>query len=265
VTHYADSNFYELLEVEPGSPPSEIDAAYKKQMELLSGAALATYGLFVGNDLVAARQRVEDAYRVLRDPVRRRAYDASGYQHAPEAVPETAAAEISAEAPAPAEAFAEPHAEAPTEAPAEAPAEFHAEALPEARAPVEAPAAAEAPPAQAEAPAPRAAEAGASAPAPAPAPPVAPSGAVGFDGPGFRAQREERGITLSEISARTRIAEYYLGYIEDERFDQLPPIIYLRSYLRQYAAAIGLDPENAINDYLARYNEKKGRKPPERT
>jgi hypothetical protein len=260
VTHYADANFYELLELEPGATLGEIDEAYKKQMELLSGAALATYGLFVGDDLVAARQRVEDAYRVLRDPVRRRAYDASGYdvqilevelEPEPE-VPETATPEAAAEAGV--EGTAEMEAEAGAEPPAEAPTGR------EPSAPlVEAPAAAATAP---ETPAPAAAPA---PPKPAPAMAAAAGESLCFDGPGFRAVRESRGVTLSEISVRTRIAEYYLGYIEEERFDQLPPIIYLRSYLKQYAAAIGLDPENAINDYLARYNEKKGRKPPDRS
>lgn len=248
MTHYTESNYYELLEVEPGATSGEIDEAYKRQLELLSGAALATYGLFVGDDLVGARQRVEDAYRVLRDPVRRRAYDASGYAHVPEV-----------------EAEAEAGLEVPVEA-QEAAAEATMEASVAAAEPAPVPEPVSEPVAEAVAPPVPAPERQAPAAPASPAPPAAAAAgeSAGYDGPAFRAAREARGISLGEISARTRIAEYYLGYIEEERFDQLPPIIYLRSYLRQYAAAIGLDPENTINRYLARYNEKRGRKQPDR-
>jgi curved DNA-binding protein CbpA len=262
VTHYSESNYYELLDVEPAASPAEIDEAYKRQMELLSGASLATYGLFVGDDLVLARQRVEDAYRVLRDPERRRAYDDSGYAHPPPE-PEAPAPPAEAVAEGPAQALAEAVGEAPAEARGES--LWAAEAFAGATPPPETPAA-EAPdaPGVSGSPAPAAPAASAPHAPPAGAGPEAiptdgSAALAAYDGASMRAERERRGITLAAISAQTRIAEYYLDYIEDERYDTLPPVIYLRSYVRQYAAAVGLDADRAVEGYLARYNEIKGR------
>jgi curved DNA-binding protein CbpA len=246
VTHYRQANHYELLEVEPDATPADIEEAYKRQQELLSGETIATYGLFVGDDLLGLRQRVEDAYRVLSDPARRRAYDASGYA---EPFPEVA-----------------PEPETPPELPPTPADEEAAGVRQEAEAPPM-PEGADTPP---ETP-PESVEAGelASAPEPEAAPspeaeapegvPVE-AGAEGYDGASLRAVRERNGVTLDSISARTKIAEYYLSYIEEERFDALPPPIYLRSYLKQYAAAIGIDPDPAVENYLARYNDAKGKR-----
>jgi hypothetical protein len=280
VTHYKEADYYELLEVGRDAAPAEIEEAYRRQMELLSGESLATYGLFVADDLVHFRQRVEEAHRVLGDPARRRAYDvASG--HAPEL----------------AEVPAEERAEAPAEQPAGEPVEAVAAApAPETLRAQEAAAGDDlgAPPVAVAGPAPdqpggapeveAEAEGAAEVSEPAPAapkvpeeralPPFGPSGPGGpaaaeappdavpagdagdrFDGPAMRAVREKKRITLSSISGRTRIAEYYLESIENEKFDSLPPPIYLRSYIRQYASAIGVDPDRAVEGFLARYND----------
>lgn len=252
MTHFKEADYYQLLEITPDAGPAEVDEAYQRQMELLSGESLATYGLFVADDLVHFRQRVEEAYRVLRDPARRGAYDVqAGY--APEAV-EAAAGEAAPRAreaavPAPvAMAAGGPPDGSPAGEGVAEPAAAHD--LP----PFEAsgPAAAVAP----EAPAPEAA--GADDAAPAPEEVVDPDD--GYDGPAMRAARERRGLSLATISGRTRIAEYYLEHIESEQFDTLPPPIYLRSYLRQYAAAIGVDENRAVEAYMARYNQARGAK-----
>jgi cytoskeletal protein RodZ len=61
--------------------------------------------------------------------------------------------------------------------------------------------------------------------------------------------------TLAEISIRTKICTRYLRAIEEGRFEELPGGIYGRSYIRQYAAAAGLDPDALLADYVGREHE----------
>jgi len=262
--HYKEASYYDLLEVSPEADAAEVEEAYRRQMEMLSGESLATYGLFVADDVVHVRQRVEEAYRVLSDPARRGAYDASaGF------APETVAA-VAAEVQGPSRVL-EAGAAGPPDGVAEAPVAM-ADAGPgdpgaegsEDR--VEAPAGpADAGPMAASMP-PWPAGTTDTAGPPEGTAEGEPDGEDAvpeedrLDGPAMRAARERKGVTLSAISVRTRIAEYYLEDIEDERFDRLPPPIYLRSYIRQYAAAVGVDEERAVEAYMARYNDARGAK-----
>lgn len=247
MTHYKEADYYELLEVRPDAAPAEIEDAYRRQMELLSGDSIATYGLFVADDLVHFRQRVEEAHRVLGDPARRRAYDVA-LGLAPEPV-EGAAAAAPAE---PLVARAAAGGDSPPAAPVAMAAPPEGGASPPAPPALRVPDEAALPPFGPSGPGARAAPA---APAAAGAEEAGADGALRFDGPAMRAAREARRISLASISARTRIAEYYLESIECERFASLPPPIYLRSYVRQYAAAIGLDADRAVEIFLARYND----------
>mgnify|MGYP000871473915 CR=1 FL=1 len=47
------------------------------------------------------------------------------------------------------------------------------------------------------------------------------------------------GVTLEQIESSTKIGKHFLRAIEEGRFDDLPGGIISRSYVRQYAAAIG--------------------------
>ena len=62
--------------------------------------------------------------------------------------------------------------------------------------------------------------------------------------------REHLGISLQEISARTRIHLPYLEFIEGDRYDKLPHEVYLRGYLIQYAKVMGLDTTRVVRGYL---------------
>jgi cytoskeletal protein RodZ len=62
--------------------------------------------------------------------------------------------------------------------------------------------------------------------------------------------RRTKGVSLEEIAEKTKISLRFLLAIEAEEFEKLPGGIFNTSYLRQYAAAIGLDE----GDLLACYN-----------
>ena len=59
--------------------------------------------------------------------------------------------------------------------------------------------------------------------------------------PDLAAIRTRRGVSLSEISATTKIRASYLEAIENGDFGELPGGLYTKSYIRQYAKAIDLD------------------------
>lgn len=66
---------YDVLGVQPGATPEEIERAYRLCIELYREDSLATYSLLDPEEQRAALSRVEAAYRVLRDD--RPAYDRS--------------------------------------------------------------------------------------------------------------------------------------------------------------------------------------------
>ena len=67
----------------------------------------------------------------------------------------------------------------------------------------------------------------------------------------LRVARERRGWTRDELSARTKISMPMLEAIEECQFNRLPPAIYLRGFLRVYAAEVGLPPATTVERYLA--------------
>lgn len=57
----------------------------------------------------------------------------------------------------------------------------------------------------------------------------------------LRQARLERGLTLDEIVARTRLGRVWAEKIDEGRFAELPPGVYARGYLRAFAGAVGVD------------------------
>ena len=74
-----------------------------------------------------------------------------------------------------------------------------------------------------------------------------------INGKFLQERREQRGIPLQEIANKTRISISYLQFIEKDRFDGLPAIVYLHGYLTQYVKMLSLDPEIVVQRYLMRY------------
>ena len=90
---------------------------------------------------------------------------------------------------------------------------------------------------------------------PPPAPPRPPAPQVlepPVDGAALRRFREERGISLKDIAARTKVGVRYLEYIEADRHALLPAPVYLRGFLQEYARATGLEPRRTAEAYMSR-------------
>lgn len=67
----------------------------------------------------------------------------------------------------------------------------------------------------------------------------------------LKQEREQRGISLEEISQSTKISTRLLHALEDEHFDQLPGGIFNKGFIRAYAHHLGLDEEEVVADYIA--------------
>lgn len=65
----------------------------------------------------------------------------------------------------------------------------------------------------------------------------------------LRLAREARGITISEVSAQTRIATRYLEAIEENNYKPLPGGVFNKGFIKAYAKYVGVDETEALNDY----------------
>jgi cytoskeleton protein RodZ len=67
----------------------------------------------------------------------------------------------------------------------------------------------------------------------------------------FRAAREARGASLSDVADQIRIRSVYLSAIEDEHWNAIGAPVYIRGFLRTYARYLKLDPEEAVAEFNA--------------
>ncbi len=71
----------------------------------------------------------------------------------------------------------------------------------------------------------------------------------------LRQQREERQVTLTTISNKTKIKLALLEALESDDLSFWPKGLFGRAYLRDYATAVGLDPEALVSEFLSLYPE----------
>jgi cytoskeletal protein RodZ len=69
----------------------------------------------------------------------------------------------------------------------------------------------------------------------------------------LREARMRARIDVSEIEAQTKIRAKYLRALENEEWDLLPGPTFVRSFLRTYAQALGLDDKAIVEEYRLRY------------
>ncbi|RJX24680.1 MAG: helix-turn-helix domain-containing protein [Dethiobacter sp.] len=73
----------------------------------------------------------------------------------------------------------------------------------------------------------------------------------------LRKAREEKGISLDDISKETKIQKKYLNSLEEGDFSLFPGRVYVKGALRNYAEAVGLDPAEFISLYEESVKPKK--------
>lgn len=75
-------------------------------------------------------------------------------------------------------------------------------------------------------------------------------------------QRELRGLSRDDVSKATKISPGMLAALEEGRSERLPGRVFLLNYIRAYAQAIGLEPDEAVLRFDEMDNTVKSQPPP---
>lgn len=69
----------------------------------------------------------------------------------------------------------------------------------------------------------------------------------------LREAREKRGVSLRQIATSTRISLRTLEALENNEIKKLPGGIFSRAFVRSYAQEIGLDPDEAVREFVHQF------------
>ena len=75
--HIAHKNYYEILDINPGASQEEIEEAYRRAKAVYGEDSVAVYSLYSSEERKRIMKRIMEAYETLRDPVKRKVYDAN--------------------------------------------------------------------------------------------------------------------------------------------------------------------------------------------
>jgi cytoskeletal protein RodZ len=65
----------------------------------------------------------------------------------------------------------------------------------------------------------------------------------------LRETREQKNISLDELQEMTKIQKRYLKGIEEGNYSIMPGQFYVRAFIKQYAEALGLDPDTVFEQF----------------
>jgi flagellar biosynthesis protein FlhG len=71
----SQQDHYEMLEIPPTASPEDVERAYRMACATYADGSLAGHSVFREGDVEVIRERIEVAYRTLRVPEQREAYD----------------------------------------------------------------------------------------------------------------------------------------------------------------------------------------------
>lgn len=79
-------------------------------------------------------------------------------------------------------------------------------------------------------------------------------------GPELRRAREHRGLTLDQVAASTKVSASIYAGLERNDLSRWPSGLFRRAFVRAYADAIGLDPEDVCRRFVELFPEEDGEK-----
>jgi len=79
-----------------------------------------------------------------------------------------------------------------------------------------------------------------------------PEQTLDWSGADIRRARESRRITLEDLADYTRISKAYLMAIEEETYQRLPAVVYVRGFLQQISRRLKLPTEVVVQKYIER-------------
>ena len=69
----------------------------------------------------------------------------------------------------------------------------------------------------------------------------------------LKRQRERRGVTLQQIAQSTKVPASLFAALEAGDCSRWPAGLYARAYMRAYANAIGLNPDETVEEFVAAF------------
>jgi hypothetical protein len=81
-------------------------------------------------------------------------------------------------------------------------------------------------------------------------------------GTSLRQARRHRSLEIADVERDTRIRAKYLTALEEERFDALPAVAYVRGFLRTYAEYLGLDGNLVVAEFNTQFAPPEDELPP---
>jgi curved DNA-binding protein CbpA len=234
-TGEAREDYYEILNVPYGASKSLVREAYIRLKSAFSVNANAFYSLISDAEAQGMLAKIEEAFRVLNDDIRRREYDRSiGFE-----TDEAQSSDLSFASPPPAPSMRGPAIE------------VNHEVTPEFAQP----------------PAGNLARSGALSQRPGPvlrknSDEVAQQmnemlvdADVG-DGSSFKKLRELAGVTSDEIQSRTKVCVEYIRAIEANDFSHLPQPVFVKGFLRSYLRYLSVpDPDRMVKAFAEKYDQ----------
>ena len=208
IKKFEDFNYYELLRISYNASSFEVRQAYKHMLAIYEENSLATYSLFTEDERKLILSKIEDAFMILIDDEKRKAYD-NDLVNAGEAPDNLLTAREKKKA-------------IPIYQTSKARANNNSLARIKKKI--------------------REKEAG----------DLTATMLRGdqISGKDLKNVRESLGIELEEIFQVTKISPTALAAIEKDDVANLPPKIYLISFLKSYAEALQLDPRQIVEGYI---------------
>lgn len=71
----------------------------------------------------------------------------------------------------------------------------------------------------------------------------------------LKSVREEKKLSIKVVASHTKISVTNLELLEENRFDALPNIAYLKGFVRNYAKILGLNPQSAVEVLIKTYGK----------
>ena len=65
----------------------------------------------------------------------------------------------------------------------------------------------------------------------------------------LQVQRDLRGLSIDDVARQTKIPPTLVGALEAGQSERFPERIFLLNYIRSYALAVGLSPDDAVNRF----------------
>src|SRR3954463_9221163 len=81
----------------------------------------------------------------------------------------------------------------------------------------------------------------------------------------LKAARNAQSLTLEQVATELRIEQPQLEALETDRFERIGVPVFVKGYLRQYGARLGLDPRDLLAQYYQQNSLKEVQVQPSKT